>query len=646
MSIKSLIFTAAVLMTALTSRGLGTDRPAAPRDERAAAAIEELIAQLGNDEFTKRREAEAELIELGAAAFDHLQAAQTHPDLEIATQSQYLLYRVPIDWVRSDDPQEVRELMINYGGVNTGERREIIKQLAALEDAKGLAALARIAHFDMSTATAKYAALRVLDGFVSHCADPDSAADTIAQEIGSSPRESARWLRTYTAQLGNLDYVDAAWLDLIAEEMQQLTEDRRGTNTRQTLGLIQFHIKLSSRLDDSDALFAALKNKTDFLVSQASTTDANATRVISRMLDKQDVSVLDGSALRYSRWIDHDMVLQYVLATDREAIFSSLALTLTWAIENQQWDALRKLEEHYAKEITSDRLLQYLVAVSRAMQGHSVEAEHLADAALRFVDADINERNQMADVLAGMGYHDWAEREWRQVVEMVPLASRESMIARRSIANWCLHDRDEDKAAADLLGEVCDAVDASAELKSAVQNDNMRRFYLEALRTQREYFLACHLESEGDYAGQQKHLEAAFRLDPHDPDVLIAMFRLKEADDIYRDRVSARIRRAAESLERRVENNSDEPMLYNHYAWLVSNTEGDYQKALRYSLKSLELCPDTPSYLDTLGRCYYAVGDLKNAIKHQREAVAMHPKVNIMRKQLELFEKEWVEKSE
>jgi outer membrane protein assembly factor BamD (BamD/ComL family) len=40
-----------------------------------------------------------------------------------------------------------------------------------------------------------------------------------------------------------------------------------------------------------------------------------------------------------------------------------------------------------------------------------------------------------------------------------------------------------------------------------------------------------------------------------------------------------------------------------------------------------------------LGRCYFAAGDLENAIKYQRQAVEKHPQVQVMRRQLAMFEK-------
>jgi tetratricopeptide (TPR) repeat protein len=84
----------------------------------------------------------------------------------------------------------------------------------------------------------------------------------------------------------------------------------------------------------------------------------------------------------------------------------------------------------------------------------------------------------------------------------------------------------------------------------------------------------------------------------------------------------------------------------NELAWLLSNTGGDFQEALKASERSLELRPDYPPYLDTLARCYYSLGDFENAVKFQLRAVQkmrtnedMQSSYHVMERQLTLFEK-------
>ena len=87
----------------------------------------------------------------------------------------------------------------------------------------------------------------------------------------------------------------------------------------------------------------------------------------------------------------------------------------------------------------------------------------------------------------------------------------------------------------------------------------------------------------------------------------------------------------------------------NQYAWLVSNTYGDFDEALRCGLKSVEiypystgkeLDPNIAGKLDTLGRCYWAKGDLEEAIKVQSKALKLDPHGGLIKRQLRFFEKE------
>jgi tetratricopeptide (TPR) repeat protein len=77
---------------------------------------------------------------------------------------------------------------------------------------------------------------------------------------------------------------------------------------------------------------------------------------------------------------------------------------------------------------------------------------------------------------------------------------------------------------------------------------------------------------------------------------------------------------------------------YNELAWLISNTSGDFQEAVKASQRSLELSPNNEAYLDTLGRCYYAAGDFEKAVESQRKAVEAAPHIQVMQRQLKVFE--------
>jgi tetratricopeptide (TPR) repeat protein len=162
------------------------------------------------------------------------------------------------------------------------------------------------------------------------------------------------------------------------------------------------------------------------------------------------------------------------------------------------------------------------------------------------------------------------------------------------------------------------------------------------------YFRACqHRQAEG-WPKVREELELAIRLDPSDADVLIAMYRVPDADEKFRRTTLAKIRELLRQFQDQIDDDPSDPTPYNQWAWLVSNTEGDYQQAVRYSHRSLELNSNgesaAASYLDTLGRCYYAAGDYENALKYQRQAIERVDYMQVMHRQLALFEKSLAEK--
>ncbi len=150
--------------------------------------------------------------------------------------------------------------------------------------------------------------------------------------------------------------------------------------------------------------------------------------------------------------------------------------------------------------------------------------------------------------------------------------------------------------------------------------------------------------------------DTAARIRDFNADALIAMYRAKPPSDEWRQNVIKQIEAASGNFRDQIrvssQRHAETPngpqkewagrqlaAANNQLAWLVGNTEGDFDEALRCSQQSLELRPDTGGYLDTLGRCYFSVGDLKNAVRSQKRAVELDPYSQQIRRQLELFEK-------
>jgi tetratricopeptide (TPR) repeat protein len=80
-------------------------------------------------------------------------------------------------------------------------------------------------------------------------------------------------------------------------------------------------------------------------------------------------------------------------------------------------------------------------------------------------------------------------------------------------------------------------------------------------------------------------------------------------------------------------------MYCNQYAWLIGNTRGDFDEAIRLSQRSLELKPETSGYMDTLAHCYAGKKDFANAVKWQTKAVKLDPHSGQIVRALERFQK-------
>lgn len=582
---------------------------AASEDSQANFDVKQLIEQLGDDEYLLRQRAETQLLERGAEVFAELQAAEKNADLEVATRAKYLLTQISIEWTRPADPPAVRSIMSRYGELSLQLKLRKIRELSNLEDQQGFAALCRIARFDSSSGVvARYAALAILDKGLLPTARIEPAVAMLRGELSEDPEAPTSWVAVYVDQLQSAEQVDPRWADLVDQEMALLAEKSGQTSEFLTLSLLRSFLDLGVQLSDDRAILSGLQRRID--------------------LDRRR----DGR------------------------IAAGLIDAITWVVDRGQWGALSLLEDSFVNEIKQSRRVLYHLALAREREGRVDDAELVSREALALVDEDWEERNSCGDLIAARGHHDWAEREWNAVVESAEVTNIESLMARTSLGMFRINDRLEHKAAADLLAETIDAIEADPQILQSYKSDQYEKNnepllgYLTQARANRDFFLAAHYARQGDFDKEREHLEQAYQLEPENADIIIAMYHSKEASDAYRKQTRARLVSAKSKLEsvilsikRKAKRSS--PQLNrllahhcNHWAWLVSNTEGDFAKAVKYSQQSLELQPGSPSYLDTLGRCHYAAGDIENALKVQREAVSKQPHLMVMQRQLQLFE--------
>ena len=171
------------------------------------------------------------------------------------------------------------------------------------------------------------------------------------------------------------------------------------------------------------------------------------------------------------------------------------------------------------------------------------------------------------------------------------------------------------------------------------------------------FYQACDSHQKQDFANERELLDKAVEIEPNNADVLIALYRLPDSTPAQRQKIMELIANSAQFCRNQIDEDPDSPHFYNHLAWLIANTEGDFDEAVRLSEKSVQLerailAPDNPGQaeatvidkeeklgglLDTLAHCYAAKGDYVAAVKSQTEANRLMPHSQTIAKKLAFF---------
>lgn len=559
------------------------DTPAVTGEE-----IARLIGQLGDDRFFVREQAQAKLAKLGHEAFDALVTAQDHEDIEIASRAKYLVRLVQIDWAIDGDPAPLEQLMEGFDQLDVAQRSDRIRQLAATTDPPWVAALCRVVRFERSALLSKQAAVRLIEQSGLPTDAWPARGQWILAQLGPSPRQSAQWVRLYVRSQADPAAVLPEWEKALELEEQTLLQYPEETDNAIVASLLRYQIGLYERLDKSEQI----------------------ERSIARLV-----------------------------ATEPGETGSMVKL-IQWLVGRKSWEGLESLRQRFAGRFEQEPLLAYCLAGARRAQGDDAAAEKLAAAAKTLNPADAHQHLQLAVWLREQGWTDWAEQELRLVIEIGPAEGNDTLTAQYRLADL-LHDRLADEEAGKVLQEAIAALDKAAQAAGNRQ-PQFREIVEESRRvisSRMHYYLACHHQQQRDRAKEAEQLLAGILNDPLDADILIALYRLPDQTDQERAQTQARIDEAVARYKVRIAENQDDPNAHNQLAWLLSNTDREQELALKASLESLRLKPGEPGYLDTLGRCYFALKDYANAVKYQQQAVAGEPHSGQMRRQLELFQK-------
>ena len=562
----------------------------------APLGVSQLIKQLGHPRYVLREQAQTELMKIGPPALDALSGALLSDDIEIAMRARYLLTAIKIDWVQDQDPKHIRAAMKDYDQKSDAQRKEIIDELSKQTGDPERVALARIVRYEKSTLLSKLAALGILESVLNQPSS-DVRHSTIGQQLNESQRPAAEWLQDNLAKEIQIDQKIDYWKRIADREL----EIWKGNNDQTSHEIVQ--------------------------------------RILFHLVQLLDQAGRDSEA--------EPFLLQVVAIQpgDEESVRLLVQKMIGERTEENQLKkraarVIKNIGEKFNEIFATDPLLLYVLAHAEQTLGADDAANKIADQAQNLNPTTAAKHLVTASTLERQGWFDWSENEYRKVIQIDGLKSIYTQMAISQLSEM-LHGQGADKKAAEALEPLVLLLKSSPNVKNQFVQQIKRS--PASIYSRMHFFRACHFEREGERAEQKIELLKAVEEDPSDADVLIAIYRLPNQTVEENSKTIDRIETAIDSFREQIRKTPNSAMALNQFAWLVGNTLGEEniqlaEEAIRNSHRSLEIKPDAAGYLDTLGRCYYAKGDLEKAVRFQREAAQLDPHSGLIREQLELFE--------
>jgi len=274
-----------------------------------------------------------------------------------------------------------------------------------------------LVRFETSGELSKYAALMVMNqGERIAQENRLDTAETLINAVSLSKRSGAQWVKAFALTLKDPQASLAQWEQITQHEEDTYTQFPDQSSSEIVRDLLRWQASLLRRLKHEE----------------------QAVAVIRRTVD-----LLDGT------------VQQLLDAVD-------------WLIEYKILIVVDDVAKRFPEIFENDHRLLYSWAESQALRNQPELAKQTADSALKLNPKKPQAHIEAGRLLTNRGLFDWAEHEYRFVIQLGPLGSRPEQFAR-SLLSEMLHDQFQDLAAAKVLQETVDAMDNDPNILQTIK---------------------------------------------------------------------------------------------------------------------------------------------------------------------------------
>jgi tetratricopeptide (TPR) repeat protein len=585
------------------------------KDRALTDRIAKLIEQLGSDYYATRRQAQDQLKQIGVPALDQLRSAILHSDPQIATLARLMFRSSFVNWTNESDPLEVRKLLEHYGTGDLSYRAERIARLASIKGDRGLPALLRIAFFEVDGRLSRSAALLILDG-----------AATESNGTADAEKQKQRWQLVHDSSMKGQN-----------QACQWLTEFARSKIAGANLDASFWNkvIEAENQL---------LRKKS----MESIETSNEFVRMFSRFVAEEFIDEgMRDEALKVGRSL---LDIEYHV---RDRIHQAHDLSI-WALEKGLPELVIEQSTRPWMNGVRHTRLDYMLAESYQRLEQLEKAEESAERAFNrggMNEAMAYDRKIAAEFLNYRRCYRWAEREYRAALEITGPLESLTVTLVDSLQKMLVDGMDHE-GAVEVMKPLIERFEKEPAFAREIDNDPSFNYggavvgdrevitYTASLRGVYLHNRAIAKIKAGNLEDAKQDLRDAWKANPDNVDVAITMWK-NRADEEWNRESDRTIEKAIQeyqeiipTLERELKvSGANELATYeysyantlNTYAWVLANTDRDLETALECSQQACRIAPTSAACLDTLARCYFKVGKLDDAIRYQKEAVAIEP---------------------